>query len=89
MKRQKTLTKKERKALNGPGPSGHEHQHIHCIACGKHLDHEQFHSGTATWLTCQHGSRFAACTECSAHGERLLAEHDRTGRPVAQAAAWH
>lgn len=88
MKREKTLTKKERKALK-PQPAAPAGQHIHCIACGRHLDPAEFRSGAATWLVCQHRSRFASCRECVAQSTELLAEHDRSGRPVATANAWH
>ncbi|WP_437997437.1 hypothetical protein WMF26_42745 [Sorangium sp. So ce185] len=93
MKREKRLTKRERKALAPPRPAQqqqHEHQHIHCVACGKHLDAVEFGAqGTATWIQCQHRSRFASCTVCVDMSKRLLAEHDRTGRPVQSAQAWH
>ncbi len=93
MKRAKQLTKKERKALKGPRPAaqGHNHQHIHCIACGRHLDPAEFEpaAGTATILRCQHGSQFPSCTDCAARSQELLDTHDRTGQPVQQAAAWH
>lgn len=97
MKRAKRLTKKERKALspkpvvdNGAHDHGHHH-HIHCTACGVHLDIEQFEEDppTAVWLRCEHGSEFASCAEHEAKTRELLAEHDRTGQPVKQAAAWH
>lgn len=92
MKRAKQLTKRERKALAGPRPAAPpaDTKHIHCIACGKYLDASQFEApATATMLTCQHGSRFPSCVECADFSRRLLAEHDRTGRPVQTAAAWH
>jgi hypothetical protein len=90
----KKLTKRERKALSGPGPSGgggHEHQHIHCVACGAHLDDVQFRASppSAKWIACQHGSRFATCTGCVANAQQLLDEHDRTGKPVDAAPAFH
>lgn len=85
-----TLTKKERKALAGK-TAGHEHQHIHCIACGVHLDAAQFTSSppSAQWIACQHGSRFPSCQACRPEAQRLLDEHDRTGRPVDAAPAFH
>ncbi len=92
MKREKKLTKRERKALKGPRPQAHEStQHIHCVACGRHLDPHEFEpaAGTATVLRCRHGSQFASCTECVARSQELLDTHDRTGQPVQQAAAWH
>ena len=94
MKREKRLTKREQKALRGPKPGaqqGHQHQHIHCIACGRHLDEDEFTPahGTATILTCAHGSRFPSCTECADRSRELLAVHDRTNQPVQQAERWH
>ena len=92
MKREKRLTKKERKAVKGAGPSnpGHQHEHIHCIACGRHLDASEFDPpATATVVECQHKSAFPACVDCVSKAKELLAEHDRTGQPVRTAAAWH
>jgi hypothetical protein len=97
MKRAKTLTKKERKALQGPGPSGsrsasagHDH-HIHCVSCGRHIDAEEFEASppSAVVVTCQHGSNFASCSAHEAETRRRLDEHDRTGNPVEMAHAWH
>ncbi len=92
MKREKTLTKRERKALTGSGPAGktREPQHIHCVACGRHLDPAEFNEpSTATRVTCEHKSQFASCNGCVAKTRELLAEHDRTGQPVKTANAWH
>ncbi|MDC0684363.1 hypothetical protein [Sorangium atrum] len=91
MKREKRLTKRERKALAPARPAQpHEHKHIHCVACGKHLDPEEFLAqGSATWIQCLHKSRFPTCIECVEISKRLLAEHDRTGQPVQSAQAWH
>lgn len=92
MKREKQLTKRERKALKGPKPTtGHQHQHIHCVACGRHLDDHEFHAAPATalWLRCKHGSQFASCDGCRVMSQSLLDTHDRTGQAVQQAAAWH
>ena len=95
MKRAKLLTKKERRALVAPGARAAKAgsgQHIHCVACGRHIDPEELQAvvnQTATILTCQHGSRFASCVECAPRSQELLDEHDRTNRPVATAAAWH
>lgn len=93
MKREKQLTKRERKALKEPRPGAaqHQHQHIHCVACGRHLDAHEFSgaSPTALWLRCQHGSQFASCTECRRQSQELLDTHDRTGQAVQSAAAWH
>jgi hypothetical protein len=93
MKRQKRLTKRERKANDPtfrPGLRA-QNQHIHCVACGRHLDSEEF-GGTppsAVWITCEHGSRFASCMGCMQQSQALVDEHDRTGKGVASAAAWH
>jgi len=91
MKRKPQLTKKERKALAGPKSPQGQHQHIHCIACGVHLDPSEFEPprSSATVIRCQHGSSFPACTGCVQIAQQLLAEHDRTGQPVKTASAWH
>ena len=92
MKREKKLTKRERKAANGAGPSGkaQETQHIHCVACGRHIDPSEFGAAaTATRVACQHKSQFPSCAGCVERTRALLAEHDRTGQPVQTAAAWH
>lgn len=96
MKREKRLTKRERKAIS-PGPKppvpqqGGHHHHIHCTACGKHLDEDMFEGDapSATWMRCDHNSEFASCTACAEKTRLLLAEHDATGQPVKQASAWH
>jgi hypothetical protein len=92
MKRKPKLTKRERKALQPERPqqAGHQHQHIHCIACGKHLDPADFDApATATIITCDHGSNFAACVGCMPKAMTLVREHDRTNQPVQTASAWH
>lgn len=92
MKRERTLTKRERKAAKGAGPSGAPKQasHIHCVACGRHLDPSEFSApATAVVVLCQHKSQFPSCTDCVERTRELLAEHDRTGQPVRTAAAWH
>jgi methionyl-tRNA synthetase len=92
MKRQKTLTKRERKAITGTRPSGtpREAQHIHCVACGRHIDAAEFNQpASATRVLCEHKSQFASCLGCVSKTKELLAEHDRTGQPVKTAAAWH
>lgn len=105
MKREKRTTKKERKAAQPvlstagarPGaqsraaqPSQHKHTHIHCIACGKHLDPGSFgEPGGPEFYRCQHGSDFAHCAEHGALAKQLVDEHDRTGKPVQTTAAWH
>jgi hypothetical protein len=93
MKREKRLTKAEKKALKGvvrpaqPAAS----QHIHCIACGRHLDPHEFDgpNATAKVLYCQHGSGFPSCVVCTAVSQTMLDEHDRNNQPVKPAAAWH
>lgn len=91
MKREKRLTKRERKALTPQRASAPQNaEHIHCVACGKHLDPASFEApATSTLLLCQHRSQFASCVECVTASKRLLAEHDRTGTPVKAAGAWH
>jgi hypothetical protein len=92
MKRQKRLTRREKKILDpGPRPPGPAGQHIHCVACGRHIDPDEFEGTPATAVTvrCDHGSTFASCVGCSVKAEALVAEHDRTGQPVKAAAAWH
>jgi hypothetical protein len=100
MQREKRQTKKERKAAERPAGSapvrraqpaaqgGHQHQHIHCIACGKHLDANMF-GESADFIRCEHGSDFAHCTGCVEKAKALVSEHDRTNQPVKKAAAWH
>ena len=96
MKREKKLTKKERQAIAGKGPAGARAtagdggQHIHCVACGRHLDESEFDApATATFVQCLHGSQFASCLGCQIPSQKLLDEHDRTGQPVKAASAWH
>ena len=94
MKREKRLTKREQKALKGPRPGAattHDQEHIHCVACGRHLAPGEFTSSpaTATRLRCQHGGMFPSCVACTSQTRELLATHDRTGQPVASADAWH
>lgn len=119
-KREKRLTKRERKEMFGPlgpkpptaesaaaygavdlapDPSLPAGSHIHCVACGKHLDtvgevrarQAGGAFGSALWasLRCAHGTVFQACMGCMAKARRLLDEHDRTGRGVNAAPAWH
>jgi hypothetical protein len=103
MKREKRLTKKERKATQSLSPTArpstaartqpqqqHEHRHIHCIACGKHLDADMFgEANGAEFYRCQHGSDFPHCVGCKDKAKQLVDEHDRTNKPVQSAAAWH
>jgi hypothetical protein len=89
MKREKRLTKRERKALAPKPAAPQQAQHIHCIACGRHLEPSEFQSADAVMLRCKHGSTFPSCAECRMQSTALLAEHDRTGQSVRMAAAWH
>ncbi len=100
MKREKRLSKKERKAAEravtppraAPAQQqhGHEQAHIHCIACGKHLDPDMFgEANGATFYRCQHGTDFPHCVGCAARAQQLVDEHDRTGKPLQKTAAWH
>jgi len=105
MKREKRSTKKERKAqaggviaagrpaLRAATPNAgqqHQHAHIHCIACGKHLDPNDFgEPNGAEFYRCQHGSDFPHCVACAPVAKQMVDEHDRTGKPVQKMAAWH
>lgn len=104
MKREKRLTKKERKLADGPSKPAaaparaarpgqqhqHKHVHIHCIACGKHLDQAVFgEPDGADFIRCDHGSDFAHCVGCLAPAKKLVEEHDRTNTPIKKANAWH
>jgi len=93
VQRQKRLTKKEKKAVQGGGGGGHqhEHRHIHCIACGRHLDPSGFTASPpeAMYITCDHGSRFPSCIGCEIESRHRIREHDRTGQPVQTTPAWH
>jgi hypothetical protein len=92
MKREKRLTKRERKALAPAKPTAAAAPrggHIHCIACGRHIEPEEFQSADALMLRCQHGSTFPSCADCRQQSTQLLAEHDRTGQAVRTASAWH
>jgi hypothetical protein len=90
----KRLTKKQRQDLFGKGPSGKpstENQHIHCIACGRHVNPAELSArpASATRLTCQHGSKFVACIGCVPEAQARLDEHDATGQPPRITQAWH
>jgi len=97
--RTKRLTKRERKALAPPRPDPPavprpigkgENEHIHCIACGRHLDPTEFDAPERSqWIRCAHGGAFAACTGCAPQAQSLLDEHDKSGQPVKAASAWH
>jgi hypothetical protein len=90
MKREKRLTKREKKAQGGGG-GHHEAGHIHCIACGRHIDPNEFGQvpPSAIVITCEHKSQFPSCATCEVTSRYLVAEHDRTGKPVNTAAAYH
>jgi len=93
MKREKRLTKREKKAQDpnySPGPRL-QNQHIHCIACGRHLDPAELSSSppTATTITCEHGSTFPTCVGCMQESQALVDAHDKSGQPVRTAEAWH
>jgi len=80
-------------------PGLNDQSHIHCIACGRHLDtvgelrarRGDLRPGGTPWTTvrCAHGSAFQACAACVPQARVLLADHDRTGSDVRAAAAWH
>ncbi len=93
MKRERRLTKRERKSIERAASTGgghHDHGgHIHCVACGRHLDPGEFDAGTATVVSCAHKSNFPSCTGCVTKAKELLDEHDRSGGPVKTASAWH
>ena len=91
MKREKRLTKRERRAADPKRADQGHHAHIHCIACGRHLEPAEFTSAppTSLYLTCEHGSSFPSCADCQITARYLIAEHDRTGNAVASAQAWH
>jgi hypothetical protein len=91
MKREKKLTKRERKALEPRRAAPRDQAHIHCIACGRHVDPSEFASSppSATYIVCEHRSSFPTCVGCSVQSQMLVAQHDRTGQPVKSAAAWH
>jgi hypothetical protein len=94
MKRQKRVTKRERKDQDPnfrPGPRAQNQQHIHCIACGRHVDASELSASppSATTIICDHGSRFVACIGCTDEAQLRIDEHDRTGQPVETTAAWH
>jgi len=88
--REKRLTKREKKAQSG-GEHHHDERHIHCLACGRHIDIEEFSATppTALVIVCQHKSQFPACVTCEVEARARVAEHDRTGKPPQVASAWH
>jgi len=91
-RREKRLTKREKKELSPkPHTHAHEAQHIHCVACGRHLEPESFEAEPpgSIFIRCQHGSDFPACASCEVEAKFRIDEHDRTGKPVSTARAWH
>ncbi len=84
MKREKRLTKREKKEQGGAGHN-HEQGHIHCI------DPTEFSAAppSALVITCDHKSQFPSCANCEVTSRYLVAEHDRSGKPVNTAAAYH
>jgi hypothetical protein len=91
MKRAKRMTKRERKAANPGAQAPAAPRHIHCIACGRHLEPDEFSlsPATATIITCEHGSQFPSCVGCAVQAQMLVDAHDRSGQPVKTAQAWH
>lgn len=89
MKKAKRLTKKERKALQTPSEPAKDAPHIHCVACGRHINPEEFSHSKANWLRCAHGTKYASCSGCATEGMARLSEHDRSGQPVKVANVWH
>lgn len=93
MKREKRLTRREKKEQDPTRAERLRHAapHIHCVACGRHMEPEEFSgiSPRGVYLTCDHGSRFPSCAGCQVTAQYLIAEHDRTGQPIAKAGAWH
>ena len=94
MKRKPKLTKRERKALGPARPAQQAaqagHGHIHCIACGKHLEEADFEApAVATSITCDHGSQFPTCVTCMVKSIALVKEHDASNAPVRTATAYH
>ncbi len=97
MKREKRLTKREMKALQRstgqavvPTTAGQHEKHIHCIACGRHLDPDIFgEPDGASFTRCDHGTEFPHCNACVDKAKVLIVEHDGSGKPVQTAAAWH
>jgi hypothetical protein len=90
MKREKRQTKREKKE-QGSGGHKHEQGHIHCVACGRHIDPNEFSQVPpgAIVITCEHKSQFPSCANCEVTSRYLVTEHDRTGKPVNTAAAYH
>lgn len=91
MKREKKLTKREKKAMEAadrPQATGEE-PHIHCIQCGRHIDPRELLSGHANYVRCAHGTKYASCHGCIEGSMARLREHDQSGNPVKITPAWH
>jgi hypothetical protein len=90
-RREKRLTKRERKDLEPAKPQHNHAHHIHCVACGRHLEPESFETTPpgSIFIRCQHGSDFPSCAGCEVESKHRIDEHDRTGKPVNSARAWH
>lgn len=89
MKRTKRLTKKDRKALLDKALPSADAPHIHCVACGRHINADEFINSRANWLRCAHGTKYASCSPCVAEAMRRLSEHDVSGDAVQVAQVWH
>lgn len=91
MKREKKLTKRERKALEGGTAKQQGAPHIHCVHCGRHINQDEFTKSPigANFIKCAHGTRYACCTGCIPGARARLDEHDRTGNAVKIAPVWH
>jgi hypothetical protein len=81
-----------------PSPEVPAGSHLHCVACGKHLDtageaRDRAAKGLKSnvWMSirCAHGSEFYACMGCLEKARAILDEHDRTGQAPRVANAWH
>lgn len=81
-----------------PGPDLAPGSHLHCVACGRHLDtvgearaRKARGERNKFWMAvkCGHGSTFYACVGCAPKAMELLGEHDRTGAEVKMATPWH
>lgn len=92
MKRVKRPTKRERRDLDPNRPvSGQNQKHIHCIACGRHIEESEFNTfpPQSLNLTCEHKHDFPCCSGCQVTARYLILEHERTGNPVQAARNWH
>jgi len=91
MKREKKLTKRERKALQEGNRPSQNAPHIHCVHCGRHIDPGEFTKSpiSANFIKCAHGTKYACCSGCIEGARARLDEHDRSGNAVKIAPAWH